>query len=187
MEWLLQNLVSILALGVSMVALWASYRSAQRSAGLERANTLVQIYDRMRPGREAMAVIWRRWAPEGRKAAHLTPAERKEFEDYYNAHFHNASDPADKRLSDDIHTLLHELHHVYERTEKGDFSLDRVLGTFGHAVAMDQHWLSLYLEAHWRDHGELAKSRETRFWNKVPAMLDAAADWTAPPVAGQSA
>ena len=126
MEWLLQNIVSILALGVSMVALWSSYRATQRSAGLERSNTLVQIYDRMRPGREAMATIWHRWAPGGRKAAHLTPAERKEFEDFYNKNFHNAEDAADKRLSNDIHTLLHELHHVYERMLKGDFSLDLV-------------------------------------------------------------
>ena len=60
---------------------------------------------------------------------------------------------------------------------KGDFSLDRVLHTFGHAIAMDQHWLTLYLEAHWRHHGQLDKPAPTRFWHHVPTIVDTAVDW----------
>jgi hypothetical protein len=179
MQWLLQNVVSILALAVSVAALWLSYRTAAVTTKLNRSNTLSELYDKMRPGRRAMLTIWSRWATPDQKVSALTPNDRERFQDYYNSQFHNASDSEDRELSNGIHAYLHELHHVWDRINNGEFTRDDVMRKFGDGIFMDKQLIDVYLDAHWRDHGELEKAPRDRFWHNVPDIVNAVESWKA--------
>jgi hypothetical protein len=133
----------------------------------------------MRPGRRAMQTIWSSWAKSDQKVSALTPEELQCFQDYYNSHFHNASDSEDRELSNHIHNYLHELHHVWDRMKNGEFTRDDVMRKFGDGILMDKQLIDIYLNAHWRDHGELEKELRDRFWNNVPDVLLAVESWRA--------
>lgn len=179
MKWISENIVSLIAFGVSLIALLQSHRAAKLSINLERSKSLSEIYDKMRPGRQAMRTIWATWATPGKTVSTLSQRDCEKFQDYYNANFHNApSDSEPRSLSDEIHLFMHELDRVVDRTARGEFTRSEVMRTFGHAIAMDRHLIHAYLEAHWREHEELEKPLKSRFWNNVSAIVDDAQSWT---------
>lgn len=180
LDWLRENVIALVALGTSIVALWQSIRSARLSASLTRSKALSEIRDKMLPGRQAMCTIWERWPDRTGAPSTLTKTDREQFQDYYNATFHNApSDSAPRALSDEINRLMHELDRVADRLARGEFTQAEVMRIFGHALAMDQHLIRIYLEAHWRDHEEHEKPRESRFWGSVPTIVNDAVSWKA--------
>lgn len=179
MQWLLKNVVSILALALSVAALWHSYRTAALTTKLDRSNTLSEMYDKMRPGRQAMRTIWSSWAKPDQKVSALTPNDRERFQDYYNSGFHNASDSEHRELRNHIHAYLHELHHVWDRINNGEFTRDDVMRKFGDGIFMNKQLIDVYLDAHWRDHGELEKAPRNRFWSNVPDIVDVVESWKA--------
>lgn len=178
MDWLADNIVAVLALAVSLFALWQSHRAAALTASLSRSAALSEIYDRMRPGRQAMHAIWDGWA---KKNSDLhSQVDREQFIAYYNDGFHNAAAGSPEReLSNEIHTLMHELDRVVDRIKAGEFTEDQVLRSFGHAIAMDKELLLVYLDAHWKDHDELEKPLNDRFWSNVPSIAEDAVNWKA--------
>jgi len=127
-----------------------------------------------------MRTVWDRWGDDAKTVEILTERDREQFQDYYNATFHNALPGSEPRgLSDEIHRLMHELDRVVDRVARGEFTQTEVMRTFGHAIAMDQHLIRIYLEAHWRYHKEYDKPSGSRFWSNVPTIVNDAVSWKA--------
>jgi hypothetical protein len=176
MKWLTDNIISILALIASFVALWQSHRAAKLKASFEREVALSQIHEKMRPGRRAMRKIWEDWSPLDEDIHSYS--DKKRFQEYYNGEFHKASsDPEKRRLSDEIHTLMHELNRVVDRMKRGEFTRYQVMEELGEDISMDRDYIRMYLEAHWLWHEEHQKPLERRFWSNVPAIVNDAESW----------
>src|SRR5262245_56607810 len=155
-----------------------SYRTSRRSAHINRSKSLSESYDKMRPGRGAMRTIWDRWATRDKSITTLAQRDREEFQEYYNANYHDTPSGSETRgLSDEIHRLMHDLDHTVDRIARGEFTQIEVMQTFGHAIAMDQHLIRIYLEAHWRHHQILDQPLKDRFWKNVPTIVENAASW----------
>jgi hypothetical protein len=127
-----------------------------------------------------MQTIWKRGPTRDKTLKTITQSERKQFQDYYNTTFHHARAGSEQRgLSDEIHLLMHELDRIVDRIERGEFTQTEVMRSIGHGIAMDQHLIRLYLDAHWDAHKEGDKALRDRFWSNVPTIVDQAASWKA--------
>lgn len=167
---------------VSIFAFVNSRRASIRSVKVEASNRLSQTQEKIRTGRKVMNDIFTLWAnTEGkyRKPDFLLAAgneqEKNEFLDFYNKKYHSKPNGTEERkLSDEIHTYLHELHHLWSRHLDKEFSEENIMERFSPAINMDSHLITLYLEAHWKEHNELNKEINARFWKYVPVIVEKA-------------
>ncbi len=167
---------------------------------LQQSNTLSELHDKMRPGRQAMEIIWLEWNADKSKQigdlrlnnvpikfwtmllnidclAGILFLQQQKFIQFYNTNYHHAFDSRNADLSDAIHTYLSELNSIWHRIENREFDQQDVMGRLGDGIFLDRHFIKLYLLAHWQGHKQLQKDEKDRFWNKVNTIVREAEDW----------
>jgi hypothetical protein len=182
MKDVISLIMSFISLVISVWAFINSRKADFKASKVEASNRLSQVHDKTRSGRQVMNDIFMFWSKtEGRPKtpASLCSVEndqaKNDFLDFYNKNYHSQPNGTEgRKLSDEIHTYLHELHHLWRRCLNKEFMEEQVMETFSSAINMDSELITLYLEAHWKEHGELNKDLNSRFWKYVPAIVDKA-------------
>ncbi len=148
---------------------------------------LDDLYEKLRPCRATMELILSNWADarqknhekiNARSVSGLSSEEKEDFIDYYNKEYHSKPPNSEKRkLSDEIHYYLHELHDLKSKIENGQIEKFGVLEKFGHGLNLDGELIGLYLKAHWAEHNQDRRPIKNRFWNKVLDLIQDSNEW----------
>jgi hypothetical protein len=177
--------LSIIGLFVSILAFIYSKRTSKKTLLMETSNNLMKIHCEIKTGRKVMSDIYELWlktlkinlSPESL----LEEGYEKEKESFCNFYLKNYHDhPIDSKnriLSDYVHTYFRQLHHLWDRIKREEFTKSEIAQRFRKDIIMDYALLKIYLEAHWIAHDEFKKKEEDRFWNNVPKMIDNIKQW----------
>jgi hypothetical protein len=177
MKWLAENAVALLALVVSLFALRNATRTTKLSEN-SRSDKMAEYYGKIQPGRLAIEAIEKEWLQQYPGVTFET--DRESFIEFYSANYHNApAHTVERDLCNRVHFLMQELNQLGARVAAGELEVELVLRHIGDAIAMQASRLSAILQAHWIDHGELAKQPSARCWSNVPYIVDAAKEWKA--------
>jgi len=185
MNDILSLLISAFGLGISVSAFIVSYKSSKRITSIEVSNNLMEIEEKIRPGREAMEEIFSEWKRNKRldfpiKLLEDTSYEgyRKEFIDFYNTNYHHNHKI---ELNNEKHLLIHrylsQLDHLWTRLNRSEFGKQEIKERFKNKLIDDYFFIKIYLEAHWLYHKKLDKDVEERFWQNIPGFIEDIRKW----------
>jgi hypothetical protein len=107
-----------------------------------------------------------------------SPEEKENFIAYYNKYYHTQPpNNPNRKLSDNVHLYLKQLHDLKVNIDDQKFDKTKVLEKIGHGLNMDSELINLYLKAHWIEHKVDDIPIQKRFWHKTLDLIEDSKSW----------